>query len=123
MPCNYKIYPPDWKKVRRPRILARAGHRCEKEGCGVENYSVVERVWKDGSVHQTKIVLTIAHLDRDPQNWEVSDDRLRAYCQLHHLSYDSEECAQRRTARATASRKYGRQYQKKQITLDLAPIQ
>jgi hypothetical protein len=117
MPCNYKIYPPDWKKVRRPRILARAGHRCETPGCGVENYSVVERIWKDGSVHQTKIILTIAHLDRDPQNWEVSDDRLKALCQKCHLGYDSKECADRRTFRSIASRKYGKKYKKTQHTL------
>ncbi len=34
------------------------------------------------------IVLTIAHLDQDPENWQVKDERLRALCQRCHLRYD-----------------------------------
>lgn len=36
------------------------------------------------------IVLTIAHLDHDPENWDVPDDRLAALCQRCHLRYDRE---------------------------------
>lgn len=36
------------------------------------------------------IILTIAHLDHDPENWDVSDDRLAALCQRCHLDYDRE---------------------------------
>lgn len=38
-----------------------------------------------------KVILTIAHLDHDEINHEVSDDRLRALCQLCHLRYDAKE--------------------------------
>ena len=35
-----------------------------------------------------KIVLTIAHLDHDAENHDVTDDRLKAMCQRCHLGYD-----------------------------------
>jgi len=35
MPFNAKPYPPNWKTEIRPRILARAGNRCEL--CGAKN--------------------------------------------------------------------------------------
>ena len=46
----------------------------------VQMFKIVER--------KTKIVLTIAHLDHDKENWEVTDERLAALCQLCHLMYD-----------------------------------
>ena len=76
MPCDYSRYPPDWKE-RRERILKRAENCCEL--CGVANYS-----YRNGA----RIVLTIAHLDHDEDNWKVSDERLRAWCQRCHNRYD-----------------------------------
>lgn len=35
-----------------------------------------------------RIVITTAHLDHDPENWQVSDERLRALCQRCHLNND-----------------------------------
>lgn len=35
MPCDYSLYPPNWKSEIRPRILARAKNRCEV--CGAKN--------------------------------------------------------------------------------------
>ena len=35
MPCDYSIYPPNWRSEIRPRILHRAGNKCEL--CGAEN--------------------------------------------------------------------------------------
>jgi len=40
------------------------------------------------SKRKTKIILTIAHLDHDKENWEIKDGRLAALCQLCHLMYD-----------------------------------
>lgn len=40
---------------------------------------------------KVKIILTIAHLDHDETNHDVSDERLRAMCQLCHLRYDAKE--------------------------------
>jgi len=56
-----------------------------------------KRNWNTGIVSpvpnpkMVKIVLTIAHLDHDETNHEVSDDRLMAACQLCHLRYDAKE--------------------------------
>ena len=83
MPCNYKKYPPNWKTEIRPRILKRAGNCCEVSHCNAENY-------KPHPITGSKVILTIAHLDHDPENWEVSDNRLMAMCQMHHLKYDRE---------------------------------
>jgi hypothetical protein len=124
MPIDYKRYPPNWKKEIVPRILERAQHRCEMDGCGLENKQIVYSVryrgkskWfltldeankqpktiesrkckKTGRVvtipnpKEVKIVLTIAHLDHDETNWEVTDDRLKAMCQKCHLTYDGKE--------------------------------
>lgn len=112
MPCDYSKYPPNWKTEIRPRILKRAGNKCEH--CRVENKAIIRRskqdpmayfYWDDnrqeligGSftglivdnalLKQIKIVLTIAHLDHDPENWNVSDDRLAALCQrCHHQTH------------------------------------
>ena len=79
MPCDYSKYPQNWKTEIRPRILKRAGNKCEE--CQAENY-------KPHPVTGSRVVLTVAHLDHDPENWEVTDDRLKALCQKCHLAYD-----------------------------------
>jgi len=83
MPVDYGRYPDDWFSRIRPAVLKRAKHCCEF--CGVKNYEMVDRGSDVGII---KIVLTIAHLDHDPENWEVSLDRLRALCQKCHIRYD-----------------------------------
>lgn len=98
MPIDYSKYPPDWEE-RRARILKRAGNRCE--WCGAPNYTTKE--------NGTKVVLTIAHMDHDSENWNVSDDRLKALCQACHLGYDR--------WRHIAKRKYGMDFFKTQKTL------
>lgn len=40
---------------------------------------------------QGKIVLTVAHLDHDEENFDVKDERLKALCQRCHLRYDVPE--------------------------------
>jgi hypothetical protein len=114
MPCDYKKYPKNWKEIRE-RILKRAGNRCEGDEethhdgwidpCLAPNGTVVYRSTESPAdwspkehEHYTrpvKIVLTIAHLDHDPENHEVADDRLRALCQRCHLRYDR-ICRQKR---------------------------
>lgn len=105
MPIDYKKYPKDWKEIRE-RILKRAKNKCEC--CGLENKIEVSSIKKyDGVIHwviqdygvwmrsgcpkRVKVVLTIAHLDHDETNHQVTDDRLKAMCQLCHLRYDAEE--------------------------------
>lgn len=43
-----------------------------------------------------KVVLTIAHLDHDEENHNVTDDRLKAMCQRCHLRYDAKEKSNRK---------------------------
>ena len=97
MPCNYAEYPPDWEE-RRARILKRAGNKCET--CGVPNHEIINRpVYEDGDLVDMKsvyIILTIAHLDHDHENWDVKDERLKALCQQCHNRYDGPHRAAQR---------------------------
>lgn len=110
-PENRHRYPADWPQVR-DRILRRANWRCEWPGCEAFHKGV--GYWFQGAffrlpwelrkagasvgdvipcsdgcqVKLIKIVLTIAHLDHQPENCD--DANLRAWCQRHHLAYDAE---------------------------------
>ena len=114
MPIDYSKYPDNWMSEIRPRILKRAGNCCEI--CGEHNkiilYSYKLKV--DGKIRSfwtydfnmikrysfkyklVRVVLTIAHLDHDEDNHNVTDDRLKAMCQYCHLNYDLEEKWRRR---------------------------
>jgi len=136
MPVDYKLYPPHWLTEIRPRILARACHRCE--ACGVANYAFGYRDKKGRFIEAPQfekglpmmydlfdqhlrpapiqeeaitIVLTIAHLDRDYENWDVADDRLKCLCQRCHFEYDQQANQE--------AVKYGKFYKKNQLKLDL----
>lgn len=122
-PENRCRYPKNWAEIRAA-ILARADNRCEQ--CKVENGKVIARgagpfagtfQTDDAEVYDAEtgehiarvrmseyqvknmvtIVLTIAHLDHQPEN--CADDNLRALCQMHHLRHDAAHHAE--TARAT----------------------
>ena len=128
-PENRSRYPADWPQVRE-RILARAGHACEK--CKAKNRTRIARGGgADAGTYQTEdadvfdaetgehlgqchmgnytvdryvdIVLTIAHLDHVPEN--CADDNLRAWCQRCHLRYDHDH--HRANAQATRRAKSG----------------
>lgn len=123
MPIDYGRYPRNWKTEIRPRILKRSNNCCEF--CGVPNYAQVWRDdlgfwfhdWEileiiestadehslnlicpgwDRPWRTVRIILTIAHLDHDESNHDVTDDRLAALCQRCHLMYDAPEKARRR---------------------------
>ncbi len=99
-PENKKLYPKNWKQIREA-ILKRANNKCEF--CGVENHTEGYRD-KDGNFIKStgmqqeadeldgekiiRIVLTIAHLDHNPQNCDPNN--LRALCQKCHNIYDKE---------------------------------
>lgn len=99
MPIDYKKYPKNWLSELRPRILKRADNKCEF--CGIENYSIKE--------NGTKVILTIAHLDHDSENFQVKEERLAALCQACHLKYD--------LSRHIENRKYGKEFRKNQLKL------
>ena len=94
-PENRKRYPANWKEIRAG-ILKRADDRCEF--CGVKNHSMVER---PGKATRTRIVLTVAHLDHQPENNDP--ENLRALCQKCHLRYDHDH--HQRNARETRRQK------------------
>lgn len=109
-PENRHRYPPrkEWQALRAA-ILERAGGACECVGeCGLHRTTPGPRrctevngtlaTWARG-----KIVLTIAHLDHQPENNAL--ENLRAFCQRCHLRYDAKHHAA--TAQATRDRKRG----------------
>lgn len=116
MPIDYSRYPANWKTEIVPAVLSRADNCCEV--CGLPNKSIVfsikldvkengrykqRSIWftsqSDANresydyrdVRQVTVILTVAHLDHDEENHEVSIDRLKAMCQLCHLRYDAKE--------------------------------
>lgn len=119
-PENRHRYPADWPQIRE-RILRRALWRCEHPGCEALHRDVgywlrdrfvhLPRALRDAgakrgdvincfdgpSIKIIMIVLTIAHLDHQPENCD--DDNLRALCQRHHLAHDAQH--HKETAYAT----------------------
>ncbi len=109
-PENAKRYPANWKELRAA-VLERAGNACEGSPaypeCRVPNgwlrnnttgeitdNGLQAEAWglADGD-SVTFIVLTIAHLEHD--ELETQDiNRLRAWCQKCHLTYDAKHHAQ-----------------------------
>ena len=133
-PENRHLYPGgsptsgEWMALRA-RILARAGHRCER--CKAPNRAVIAcadngetYMLATGAVHDAddgafrglargseypvktfvRIVLTIAHLDHDPRHND--DGNLAALCQRCHNRHDAPH-RRRNAARTRRSRKAG----------------
>src|SRR3990167_1641628 len=107
MPIDYSQYPKNWKQIR-VRILVRANNCCEGSpkfpDCRAENH-------KPHPVTGSKVVITIGHMDHDKENWDVKDERLRAWCQRCHIGYDR--------LRHADNRKYGRNHKKNQNKLEI----
>ena len=110
-------YDKHWRFITRPRILERAGHKCE--ACGKPDHTqvltmtweeerrrrmiwsldkvvqewrnekgeVVERPKERRRIRHVDVILTVAHLNH--MAGEDNDDNLRAWCQWCHLHYDS----------------------------------
>jgi 5-methylcytosine-specific restriction endonuclease McrA len=98
---NKARYPKNWPQISR-RIRERAGNCCEGSpafpDCRAEN-------GKPHPVTGSKVVLTVAHLDHQPEN--VDDDNLRAWCQRCHLAYDAPMRRAGIKSRAKANRAVG----------------
>jgi 5-methylcytosine-specific restriction endonuclease McrA len=100
MPINYREYHPKWSLISRLIRFRRAENRCE--WCGAENY-------QPHPITGSKVVLTVAHIDRDKNNNRFSN--LAALCQRCHLLHDRWQHAE--------NRKYGRHWKRAQLKLDL----
>ena len=96
MAIDKKRYPKNWKSISR-YIRGLAGHRCEF--CGVPNRAYRRKPgtefttdptlilrWRELYGNVTRIVLSVAHLDHNPE--KCHRDNLRALCQACHLAYD-----------------------------------
>ena len=112
-PENRDRYPAEWKEIS-DRVREEAGQRCE--WCAAENGALIARgkgadtgtyMMHDGRTFSTetgdflglswlleydvdrftKIVLTVAHLDHQPEN--CTRDNLVALCQRCHNRYDA----------------------------------
>lgn len=116
MPCDYRLYPDDWKQISL-RVRAKAENRCEK--CGVPNlrqvYRSVDGLWwwdtdedlwrstEDGSRapdwldlnnrdKPTLIVLTVAHLDRPGDVCQCEAESGRKCGNEEHLKAWCQSC-------------------------------
>ena len=92
-PENKARYPADWPQISEAVKVA-ADWRCE----GSPRFPQCRA--RHGAAHPvtgSKVVLTVGHLDHQPENCERAN--LRAWCQRCHLNYDAAHHAQ--TAYAT----------------------
>ena len=87
MPFHRERYPPDWEAVSRA-IRARSSGQCECRGeCGLHaERRCEERNGEAAKWARGKVLLTVAHLNHDPQ--DCRPENLRAMCQRCHLRYD-----------------------------------
>ena len=88
-PENKARYPKNWKTEIRPSILERANNRCEF--CGRQNHTWF---FNEKTKKTVRVVLTVAHLDHQPENCDPSN--LRALCQRCHNQYDAAHRAETR---------------------------
>lgn len=77
-PENRARYPGNWRAISLWVRRDRAKWKCED--CGAEN-------GKPHPITGSRVVLTVAHLDHQPEN--CAPDNLRAWCQRCHLRYDA----------------------------------
>jgi len=123
MPIRKQDYPPDWKEIS---LAARQRADWQCQWCGAPSNKIIHRgpgggyvevqrartdetaEWEDTATMSwkrlhfyelTRIILTVAHLDRDRTNNDPAN--LAALCQRCHLNHD-------RAAQHIPNRKYGR---------------
>lgn len=90
-PENKGRYPKNWKAISAA-IRERAGGRCECHGeCGLHRTTpgprrCVERHGEPAKWANGKVVLTVAHLNHQPE--DCRPENLKAMCQRCHLRYD-----------------------------------
>lgn len=77
-------YPKNWKEISHEIRFVRAKGKCEGSpiypSCNAQHSQA-------HPITGSKVILTVAHLDHNPQNNHPSN--LRAMCQRCHLTYDA----------------------------------
>lgn len=94
-PENKARYPKDWPAISHRIRFERAKGRCECLGeCGRGTHAgrCQNLHGKAAYGSESRVVLTVAHLDHIPEHCE--DNNLRAMCQACHLAYDREHHSQ-----------------------------
>jgi hypothetical protein len=90
LPENIKRYPLNWRAISNDIRFGRADFRCECNGeCGINHGGRCNE--RHSSLHSetgNKVVLTVAHLDHQPENCKSGN--LKAMCQRCHNRYDRE---------------------------------
>lgn len=88
--ADKRRYPSNWPQTSKAIRFGRAGGRCECEGeCGGREGRCEARHGQPHPVTGSKVVLTTAHLDREPRNCDQAN--LRAICQRCHIRYDADQ--------------------------------
>jgi hypothetical protein len=104
--CGVQNYSMQWRGRKKVKVDGRYKNKVfpynsEQEALddGCTYFGISYYTWKKGQrgpikhkevgIYQVRIILTVAHLDHDSGNLEVTDDRLKALCQLCHLNYDA----------------------------------
>lgn len=72
-------YPPNWAAISRHIRFVRDKGKCKR--CGAVH-------GKPHPITGSKVVLTVAHLDHNPEN--CADTNLESMCQKCHNDYDKE---------------------------------
>lgn len=95
-------YPRNWPEISGRIRFVRAAGVCECRGeCGKHEAKCSARHGLPHPKTRSKVVLTVAHLDRNPEHCD--EGNLLAMCQACHLAYDQDQ--HRTNAAATRSRK------------------
>ena len=109
MPVDYKKYPKDWKNISlRVRELSnwtcqQCGRPCRIPGESWANFRLRLPVeWHLEFERRNRFTLTVAHLDHDTSNSDLSN--LRALCSVCHLRYDAKFHADNRRKRQENAR-------------------
>ena len=114
MPVNWSNYPGNWKQLSRS-IKESAGWTCQecqkpcrKPGLAWDRfYNALSQEWREKAIDTVKGVikvrkqrftLTVAHLDHNTRNNDLSN--LRALCATCHLKYDAKHHAETRRKKA-----------------------
>ncbi len=96
-PENRCRYPTDWPEISA-EIKRRSGGCCECRGeCGRHYGRCHERQGEIAGTFRGTVILTVAHLDHQPEN--CTPWNLRAMCQRCHNRYDAKHRAQTRARR------------------------